>query len=172
MKSTFARRIRSVWWCLVTSAVLVLGMESASGATTVLYASDAMATDAVYRNLAALHTALPISAMNYDEEDFSNYHAPSAVTFGKMAGALGMQITLCPYTNPGYWQAVAAGLTNCDYCYLQTYDGGLGNDPANWANLINGSVNGTRGVTVMPLYWDHDRNATYQTNMLAYRLRQ
>jgi hypothetical protein len=120
----------------------------------------------LYQNLAALHAALPITAINYDDE--YEYDTGSAVTFGIMAGSLGMQITLCPYTNPSYWQSVASGLSNCDYCYLQTYSGGAGNDPTTWASWLGGSTTGTKGVTVMPLYWDNDRNATFLTNMLAW----
>lgn len=122
----------------------------------------------LYKNLVALQSALPISAINYDDE--VTYDSGSAVAFGNMVGSLGMHVTLCPYTNPSYWQAVATGCSSfCDYTYLQCYDGGAGNDPASWASSVGASVNGTSSMTVVPLYWDNDRsNSIYLGKMQTW----
>ncbi len=124
-------------------------------------------SNVLYRNLSALHGTLPISAICYDDE--STYDSNSAILFGGMAGSLGMFVTLCPYTNQSYWHRVASGLSCCDYCYLQTYDGGDGQDPANWAAALGGSTTGSHGIIVMPLYWDNDRDySVYKSKMRAW----
>lgn len=111
----------------------------------------------IYRNLGALHGNLPIDAIDYDDE--STYDSGSAITFGGMAGSLGMKVTLCPYTNPGYWQAVKSGLGGyCDAVYLQCYDGGAGNDPATWNGYFG-------GFKVIPGYWDWERDMTFFNKM-------
>jgi autotransporter-associated beta strand protein len=103
----------------------------------------------LYQNLNALKSALGLDAMDYDEEYL--YDSGSAVQFGKMCASVGMKVTLCPYTNPSYWQAVKSGLgTNVDYVYLQCYAGGQGNDPATWSGYFGGSV------PVLPGDWDAD----------------
>jgi hypothetical protein len=115
----------------------------------------------IYRNLSALHGSLPIDAIDYDDE--STYDSASAITFGQMAGSLGMKVSLCPYTNPSYWQAVQAGLGNyCDAVYLQCYDGGAGNDPAAWNTYFS-------GLKVMPGYWDYERDTTFLTKMQGWK---
>jgi hypothetical protein len=115
----------------------------------------------IYRNLSALHGNLPIDAIDYDDE--STYDSASAITFGQMAGSLGMKVSLCPYTNPSYWQAVQAGLGSyCDAVYLQCYDGGAGNDPAAWNTYFS-------GLKVMPGYWDYERDTTFLTKMQGWK---
>jgi hypothetical protein len=115
----------------------------------------------LYRNLAALHANLPINAIDFDDE--TTYDSASAVAFGGMAGALGMKVTLCPYTNPGFWQAVKSGLGGyCDAVYLQCYDGGAGNNPATWDSYFGG------GFKVIPGYWDAERDTTLLTKMQAW----
>jgi hypothetical protein len=115
----------------------------------------------LYRNLSALHGNLPIDAVNFDDE--SVYDVSSAVTFGGMAGSLGMKVTLCPYTNPNFWKDVKNGLGGyCQAIYLQCYEGGVNNNPATWNTYFG-------GMRVMPGYWDWERNATFQNKMLAWR---
>lgn len=73
----------------------------------------ANSTNVLYQNLVALKNALGIDAIDNDDE--AAYDAASTIKFGQLCTAAGLKSTLCPYTNPGYWQAVKAGLgTNCD----------------------------------------------------------
>lgn len=113
----------------------------------------------LYKNLLALKNALGIDAICNDDE--SAYHSASAIQFGKMCGAVGLKLTLCPYTRPTYWQAVKAGLGDiCDAVYLQCYDGGAGNNPATWNTYFG-------GLKVIPGYWDWERDTTFLTKMQA-----
>jgi hypothetical protein len=115
----------------------------------------------LYRNLQALRNTLGIDAIDYDDE--STYDPGSATSFGQMCGAVGMKVTLCPYTNPGYWQAVKSNLGSiCDQVYLQCYDGGAGNNPAAWNSYFG-------GLKVIPGYWDWERDATFLNNMQAWK---
>jgi len=111
----------------------------------------------LYKNLQALKSALGIDAIDYDDETI--YDSGSAISFGQMCGAVGLKVTLCPYTQPSYWQAVKAGLgSNCDQVYLQCYDGGQYNVPASW-NTYFGSLKVVMG------YWDSERDTTFVTKM-------
>jgi len=115
----------------------------------------------LWRNLVALRNALPITAIDFDDE--TTYDSGSAVIFGGMAGSMGYKVTLCPYTNPGYWQAVKNGLGGyCDAIYLQCYDGGAGNNPATWNTYFG-------GMKVIPGYWDYERDTTFLTKMQAWK---
>jgi autotransporter-associated beta strand protein len=113
-----------------------------------LVAANGTGADTVlYKNLSALKSALSLDAMDYDDE--YEYDSGSAVAFGQMCAALGMSVTLCPYTNPGYWQQVVSGLgSTVDYVYLQCYAGGQGNGPGTWSGYFGGSV------PVLPGDWD------------------
>jgi len=114
----------------------------------------------LWKNLVALRNALPINAIDFDDE--TTYDSSSAVVFGGMAGSMGFKVTLCPYTNPGFWQAVKNGLGGyCDAVYLQCYDGGAGNNPATWDGYFG-------GFKVIPGYWDYERNATFLTKMQSW----
>jgi hypothetical protein len=122
-------------------------------------AADGTGTNTVlYRNLSALKNALGINAIQFDDE--TTYDVGSASAFGNMVAAVGMKVTLCPYTNAGYWQSVKAQLgAKVDAVYLQCYDGGAANNPASWNNLFG-------GLKVQVGYWERERDATFQTKML------
>jgi hypothetical protein len=126
-----------------------------------LIASQGTGTNSVlYNNLRAMTGALGIQAIDYDDE--STYDAGSAVSFGQIAWSLGMRVTLCPYTNPGYWQSVKAGLGGIvDTVYLQCYSGGGGNSPSGWNGYFG-------GLKVTPGYWDADRSSIFFTNMINW----
>jgi hypothetical protein len=116
----------------------------------------------LYRNLQALKTGLGIDAIDYDDEHV--YDSSSAISFGQMCSAVGMKVTLCPYTNPSYWNAVKAGLGNTvDYVYLQCYEGGAGNDPASWASSLGVPVS-----QIIPGYWDFERDTTFLNKMSGW----
>jgi hypothetical protein len=111
----------------------------------------------LYQNLLALKNALGIEAIDNDDE--AAYDSASTIKFGQMCGSVGLKFTLCPYTNPGYWQAVKAGLgSTCDQIYLQCYDGGAGNNPATWNTYFG-------GMKVVTGYWDWERDTTFLTRM-------
>jgi hypothetical protein len=120
-------------------------------------------TAVLYQNLSALRNALGIDAIDSDDE--LTYDSASAIQFGQMCAAVGLHLTLCPYTNKSYWHAVqsALGSNICDLVYLQCYQGGAGNDPANWASSLGVPVS-----HIIPGYWDNERDATFLTNMLAW----
>jgi hypothetical protein len=111
----------------------------------------------LYRNLQALKNAIPIDAISYDDE--LTYDVASSVAFGNMVSALGMKVTLCPYTNSNYWQSVKSQLgSKVDAIYLQCYAGGASNNPATWNNIFG-------GFKVIPGCWNQDSVATVQSKM-------
>ncbi len=114
-------------------------------------------TNVLYQNLLALKNALGIDAIDNDDE--AAYDAASTIQFGQLCASVGLKSTLCPYTNPSYWQAVKAGLgRNCDQVYLQCYDGGAGNNSATWNTYFG-------GLKVVMGYWDWERDTTFLTKM-------
>ena len=115
----------------------------------------------LYQNLLALKNALGIDAIDNDDE--AAYDSASTIKFGQMCSSVGLKSTLCPYTNPSYWQAVKLGLgSNCDQVYLQCYDGGTGNNPAMWNTYFG-------GLKVVTGYWDYERDTTFLTKMQAWQ---
>jgi fructan beta-fructosidase len=97
----------------------------------------------LYRNFHALKGAVPgIDAINDDDE--LTYDLSSSVSLANMLGGLGYKFTMVPYTQQGFWVYLNNAVTNCDCIYLQCYDGGAGNDPAQW-NAAFG-----HGVKVIP----------------------
>jgi autotransporter-associated beta strand protein len=92
----------------------------------------------LYQNFQALKNAVPgIDAINDDDEQ--TYDLNSSTNFANMLGGLGYQFTLVPYTFQSFWVNLKRNLTNCDYVYLQCYEGGAGNDPGNWNAAFGGS---------------------------------
>ncbi|KAI1431063.1 hypothetical protein GGR50DRAFT_690029 [Xylaria sp. CBS 124048] len=103
----------------------------------------------LYRNFVALKQAWDLDAVNNDDE--SIYDINSTVDFAQMLGKIGYIYTIAPYTNSDFWAELIrqanAGLTNLllDRVYLQCYDGGMGNNPTSWADVL--------GLDVVPLLW-------------------
>src|ERR1017187_966489 len=115
----------------------------------------------LYQNLLALKNALGIDAIDNDDE--AAYDSASTIKFGLMCASVGLKSTLCPYTNPSYWQAAKAGLgTNCDQVYLQCYDGGAyntnNNNIATWNTYFG-------GLKVVAGYWDWERDYAFLSVM-------
>ena len=97
----------------------------------------------LYKNFAALKNAVPgIDAINDDDE--LTYDLSSSTSFANMLWALGYKFTLVPYTYQSFWVQLKHNITNCDYVYLQCYEGGAGNDPGNW----NAAFGGTSGYSL------------------------
>lgn len=103
-------------------------------------------TSILYRNFQALKTATGADAVDFDDE--SQYDVNTMVKFGRMLSSIGYKVTLCPYTQPTFWQNVynQLGSSIVDEVYLQCYAGGGGNNPATWNNYFS-------GLKVQPGMW-------------------
>lgn len=92
----------------------------------------------LYRNFKALKDAIPvIDAVNNDDEGC--YDVDTAERFHRMMYGMGYKTTLAPYMNRNFWSALARRLGSgiCDRIMVQCYDGGAGNNPADW-KLLDG----------------------------------
>jgi hypothetical protein len=129
-------------------------------------------TSILYRNFQALKNATGADAVDFDDE--SLYEVNTTVQFGVMLTNLGYKITLCPYTNSGFWSAVRSQINSqrpgaVDRVYLQVYAGGAGNNPATW--------NSAMGTTVDPGVWSRhggscaegDSPSTVQSKMANWK---
>ncbi len=86
----------------------------------------------LYQNFAALKAALPVDAIDLDDEN--NYDSSSTIQFAEMLGGLGYHVMIDPYTNASYWTSVVSQINSqlpgtADGVHLQTYSGGDGNSP-------------------------------------------
>ena len=118
----------------------------------------------LYKNFLALKNAVPgIDAINDDDE--LTYDLGSSTSFANMLGALGYKFTLVPYTYQSFWVQLKHDITNCDYVYLQCYEGGAGNDPGNW-NVAFGGTSGysLSGFHVIPGQESNTANPTNWTD--------
>ncbi|WP_231118249.1 PKD domain-containing protein [Lysobacter silvisoli] len=122
----------------------------------------------LYRNFQALKTITGADAVNFDDESY--YNVADTTTFGQMLVGQGYKITFAPYTNQSFWRAVKDNLgASVDRIYLQVYDGGASNNPANW--------NTAMGMTVMPGLWTRhgtgcsagDSPASVQSRMAGWK---
>jgi hypothetical protein len=89
-------------------------------------------TSILYKDFAALKAALPVDAIDFDDEN--SYDSASTVKFAVMLGKLGYKVTMNPYTNNTYWTSVVAQINKklpgtVDGIHLQNFAGGEGNDP-------------------------------------------
>jgi hypothetical protein len=91
----------------------------------------------LYQDFAALKAALPLDAIDFDEEN--GYDESSTIKFAVMLGKLGYEVTMDPYTDSGFWTDVVSKINKkragtVDAIHLQTYAGGEGNSPCsgNW----------------------------------------
>ena len=86
----------------------------------------------LYKDFAALKAALPVDAIDFDDEN--SYDTSSTVKFATMLSALGYKVTMNPYTNAQYWISVVSKINaqsagTVDGIHLQTFAGGEGNTP-------------------------------------------
>jgi hypothetical protein len=86
----------------------------------------------LYKDFAALKKALPLDAIDFDDEN--SYDSPSTIAFAVMLGKLGYHVTMNPYTNNSYWISVVSQINTeragtVDGIHLQTFAGGEGNNP-------------------------------------------
>jgi hypothetical protein len=110
----------------------------------------------LYRNFQTLKNVTGADAISSDDE--VTYDVASTVSFGNMLSNMGYSFTLCPYTNPSFWQQVKSQLGDkIDRIYLQCYDGGAANNPATWNTYFG-------GMKVIPGVWGrHYSNSTGDT---------
>ena len=109
----------------------------------------------LHRNFQALKNAVSgIDAINDDDE--KTYDLSSSVSFANMLGGLGYKFTMAPYTQQSFWVNLNNAVTNCDYIYLQCYEGGGGNDPGQWNTAFGHGVKvipGQESNTASPATW-------------------
>jgi len=117
-------------------------------------------TSILYRNFQALKVATGADAVDFDDE--SQYDVNTMVKFGRMLASIGYKVTLCPYTQPTFWQNVynQLGPGIVDEVYLQCYAGGAGNNPATWNNYFP-------GLKVQPGMWSKNGGGCAQGNTAA-----
>jgi autotransporter-associated beta strand protein len=112
-------------------------------------------TSMLYKNFQALKNAVPgIDAINDDDE--KTYDLTSSTKFANMLGGLGYKFTTAPYQNQSFWVNLNNAVTNCDYIYLQCYQGGAGNDPGQWNTAFGHGVKvipGQESNTADPAKW-------------------
>lgn len=148
-------KMKEGWLSLKEEPTTVTRVELSVGAwgtadfesISALMARDGTGEDTIlYRNFKALIEASGADAVNYDDE--SNYNVDDAVKFGKMIESMGLKVTLCPFNQMNYWVNVYKGLGPelCDRIYLQCYDGGAGNNVAEWSRAFG-------DVKIIPGYW-------------------
>jgi hypothetical protein len=86
----------------------------------------------LYKDFAALKKALPIDAVDFDDEN--GYDSASTIAFALMLGKLGYHVTMNPYVDANYWTSVVSQINakrpgTVDGIHLQTFAGGGGNNP-------------------------------------------
>ena len=106
----------------------------------------------LYKDFAALKAALPIDAIDFDDEN--SYDSSTTTKFAVMLGKLGYHVTMNPYTNASYWTSVVAAINGdlagtVDGIHLQTFAGGEGNSPCS-SEWDFGSVPVFPGVSDQP----------------------
>lgn len=92
------------------------------------------------KNLQALLNAMPIDAIDFDYEGGGDIDMIVGLT--EMVDDTGLAVTYCPYMDQQFWLECLArvyadkGRQVVAWYNLQCYDGGGGNDPAQWAQNI------------------------------------
>jgi hypothetical protein len=96
------------------------------------------------KNIVVFRKTFPaITGIDLDVED--TYDLQSLVAFCELLISQGLDITFCPYTDTYFWvkalsvvEEHSPGSVKC--WNLQCYDGGYGNDPADWASAISSAL--------------------------------
>lgn len=146
------------------------GVNDFQSVQTLMNSQGTNTTSILYRNFQALKAATGATAVDFDDETL--YDIPTTVKFGQMLFSLGYKVTLCPYTNSGFWQSVFNQLGGIvDAVYLQCYAGGAGNSPSTWNSYFT-------GMKVSPGLWcsngagcgSGNNPSAVGSQMLAWRL--
>lgn len=94
----------------------------------------------LYRNFLALKRLFPVvDGIDLDNEEAFDHS--SMVAFCRMLGAIGFQVTFCPYSDKRVWIDCLAELRTSDPGLvvgfnLQCYAGGAHNDPGDWIDAL------------------------------------
>ncbi len=126
------------------------------------------------RNFVVLRKTFPsISIIDMDCEE--TYDQDSFVAFCQMLIGLGFGITFCPYTYQSFWTGSLAALNASNpgavkWWNLQCYDGGMGNDPADWATAITQAIPGfSTGGFILAGDWTNDEPSGVQALMGSFK---
>jgi hypothetical protein len=122
-------------------------------------------TQTLKNNFSVLLKNVPAAGFDFDLEEFPlDDYTDTVITLAIMLSELGTYITFCPYYDDSFWVSCLSGIYKQNnnkqvvaWMNLQCYDGGTGNDPAQWAQAIKNSSDPT-GVTdpvafVIPGFW-------------------
>lgn len=131
----FARELKNIKTGTVTRITFSIGSSNVGDFQHIKTLVDSQGTgrkSILYKDFAALAKALPIDAIDLDDEN--GYDSESTIKFALMLGGLGYHVTIDPYTNNTYWQSVVSDINAqmpgvVDAVHLQTYAGGAGNNP-------------------------------------------
>lgn len=135
----FARDLANIKTGTVTRITLSIGSSNFGDFQNLKALVDSQGTgrkSILYRDFAALAQALPIDAIDLDDEN--SYDSESTIKFALMLGKLGYHVTMNPYTNNAYWISLVSQINSqmpgvVDGIHLQTFAGGAGNNPcAGW----------------------------------------
>jgi hypothetical protein len=119
----------------------------------------------LYQNLQALQKAVPLDAVNYDDESVCDLE--SSTELAVMCASLGMRVSMCPYDWPQYWTGLVTAINDkvpgtADAVYLQCYDGGAANQPGDWSESFQPT-----GLGITPGLWathEQDRKCTLHSS--------
>ncbi|HVZ92344.1 MAG TPA: hypothetical protein VG843_11890 [Rhizomicrobium sp.] len=131
----FARDLRNIKTGKVKRVTFSIGSSNYGDFENIKALVDSQGTgkkSILYKDFAALAAALPIDAIDFDDEN--GYDNESTVKFALMLGKLGYHVTMNPYTNNSYWTQVVSDINSqqpglVDAIHLQTFAGGAGNNP-------------------------------------------
>jgi hypothetical protein len=131
----FAADLKKIKKGTVTRVTLSIGSSNYGDWEDIKALVDSQGTgkkSILYKDFAALKKALPIDAIDFDDEN--SYDASSTIAFAVMLGKLGYHVTMNPYTNSSYWTSVVSQINDqtpglVDGIHLQTFAGGDGNSP-------------------------------------------
>jgi hypothetical protein len=131
----FAHDLRSMKAGKVTRITFSIGSSNVGDFQNLKALVDSQGTgkkSILYKDFAALAAALPVDAIDLDDEN--SYDSESTIKFALMLGALGYHVTMNPYTNNSYWTSVVSQINTqmpglVDGIHLQTFAGGAGNNP-------------------------------------------
>jgi hypothetical protein len=160
----------------------VKSLKAKGGVTTVLFglgsggASDfsaikgLLATNTgkqlLIKNFQALMQTVPVDGFDFDLEEFplEDYQQTVVQLSILLNQQFGSLITFCPYCDSSFWVNCLSDIFQQNnnkqvvaWMNLQCYDGGTGNDPAQWASVIKTASSPT-GVSnpvafVIPGFW-------------------
>lgn len=131
----FAHDLQTIKTGKVTRITLSIGSSNFGDFENLKALVDSQGTgkkSILYKDFAALAAALPIDAIDLDDEN--GYDSESTIKFALMLGKLGYHVTINPYTNNTYWISVVSDINKkapglVDAVHLQTFAGGDGNSP-------------------------------------------